>query len=179
MNLSRWYAAYTRPRHEKKIVEYLRERSVENFLPLFTTAHSWRNRVTQSIDTPLFPGYVFVKIERPQHGTVLSVPGVLNFVGALGRPIPIPDHEISAVQAGCLLANVEPHPFLKAGMRVLVCRGPLSGHEGILIKQGHGTRLVLSMDLLMRSMSVEVDVADVRPITAMPFSGPAPSVSFV
>jgi transcription antitermination factor NusG len=159
---SAWFALYTRHRHEKAVAQQLSERGLEAFLPLYKTAHRWKDRVKE-LFLPLFPNYVFVLASPGQRGTVLSTPGVHDFVRLSGVPAPIPPAEIDAVRRVVHQSlNADPHPFLKTGDWVRVNSGPLKGLEGILIRKKNFYRLVLSVELLVKSISVEVDVADVE-----------------
>ncbi len=157
-----WFAVYTRHRHEKAAAEVLARKEVEAFLPLYAALHRWKDR-TKELSVPLFPNYVFVLMGADQRGAVLSVPGVYDFVRLGGQPAPIPREEIEAIrQAVEGGRRVEPHPFLKSGDRVRVKAGPLEGVEGILVRKKNFYRLVLSVELLVRSISVEVAVTDVE-----------------
>ncbi len=159
-----WYAAYTASRHEKRVAQQLQDRGVENFLPLFDTIHRWKNG-RHRVQLPLFSGYVFVRIALRDRLRALQVPGLVRLVGFNGMPFPLPESDIDAIR-NALHAGVaaEPYPYLTAGIRVEICRGPLQGMTGILLRRRNGFRIVLSLDLIMRSMMVEVDAADVVPI---------------
>lgn len=159
-----WFAAYTASRHEKRVAEQLQDRGVENFLPLYETVHRWKNG-RHRVQLPLFPGYVFVRIALCDRLRVLQVPGLARLVGFSGVPFPLPESEVDAIRRA-LTAGVaaEPYPYLTVGSRVEVCRGPLLGTQGILLRRRNTYRVVLSLDLIMRSMVVEVDAADVTPI---------------
>lgn len=162
----RWYAVYTKSRHEKRIKEQLEHRSIESFLPLYQAIHRWKDRrVTVSL--PVFPGYIFVRIYLPEHRLpVVAVPGVVNLVGGL-RPTPIADQEIEVLRI-CSLRGYRmfPHPYLVVGGRVRVRNGPLADLEGIFLRRRGKSRLILSVNLIARSVAVEVDAADVAPISA-------------
>lgn len=159
---ARWYAIYTCARHEKRVSQQLERKSVEHFLPLYEAVHRWKDRRAR-VQLPLFPGYLFVRIPLAQRMQVLEVPSVVRMVGFQGVPAALPDEEILSLRSG-LAGNlrVEPHPYLKIGRRVRVIRGPLAGREGILVRKKDRLRLVISIDLIMRSMAVEVDAADVE-----------------
>lgn len=159
---ARWYAIYTCARHEKRVSQQLERKSVEHFLPLYEAIHHWKDRRVR-VQLPLFPGYLFVRIPLGQRLKVLEVPSVVRMVGFQGVPAALPDEEIVSLRHG-LEGNlrVEPHPYLKVGRRVRVVRGPLAGREGILIRKKDRLRLVISIDLIMRSMAVEIDAADVE-----------------
>ncbi len=164
----RWYAVYTRARHEKQVAGHLRGRGLDCFLPLEESVHRWNDR-SAVVSVPLFPGYVFTRVQRCERIEVLTVPGVVHLVGSRNGPEPIPDEEIesvrSCVQRGLPL-NV--HDYLPAGSAVLVKAGPLTGLRGFLVRWAHGTRLVLSINLIQSSVAVEVDAADVIPIGTRP-----------
>ncbi len=162
------FALYTRFRHEKAVYRQISEKGFEAFLPLYTAAHRWKDRVKQLV-LPLFPNYVFVRMNLEQRGTVLSTTGVYDFVRLCGVPAPVHEDEIKAVRRVVEQGlSAEPHPFLRAGDRVRVKSGPLEGLEGILVRKKNFYRLVLSVELLAKSIAVEVDVADVERIERAP-----------
>ena len=162
---SRWYAAYTCANHEKRIREQLEQRSVESFLPLYETVRRWKDRRTR-LQLPLFPGYLFVRIATADRLRVLQVPGVVRIVGFNGQLTALPDQEIESFKKGLASGiRAEPHPFLTIGRRVRIKAGPLEGHEGILLRRKGSLRVVLSIELIQRSVVVDVDVADVEPLS--------------
>jgi len=130
---------------------------IETFLPLYNSASRWRDRI-KTIQKPLFPCYVFVRMESRWQGTVLQTPGVHFIVGTSLGPCRIPGDEIAAI-ARSLDHSVllEPWPFLTAGDHVRVKTGPLEGIEGILVRKKNHERLVLSVGLLQRSVALEID----------------------
>lgn len=136
---------------------------IEVFLPLYERRSRWKDRI-KKVATPLFPGYCFVRIRRPDRLTVLKTAGVVGLVGVSGEPEPIPDGEIEAIRslAGSRLAY-EPFPFLVEGMEVEVVRGPLMGVRGRLLRKDRELRVVLSVTLIRQSVSVEIDAEDVAP----------------
>jgi len=159
-----WYAVYTNARHEKRVTEYLSGRSVQCYLPSYKSVRRWQDR-RKEIELPLFPGYVFVRIAYRSRLQVLTAPGVVQIVSFDGKPAPIREAEIETLRQGLShTAGFEPHPYLKVGKRVRVRNGPLSGMEGILVRRKDGFRLVLSIELIMRSVATEVDEADVEPV---------------
>jgi transcription antitermination factor NusG len=157
-----WYAAYTHSCQEKRVAQHFSTRNIEFFLPVHRTISHWKNGLRVPIERPLFAGYVFVKTNREDKVRILEVPGVHSIVGAGREPIPLPYEEIEALRRGVNSLKVEPHPFLKAGERVLIRKGPLEGMTGIVIRQKNGVRVVLSIDLIMKSISVEVDTNDLE-----------------
>ncbi|HET9177472.1 MAG TPA: UpxY family transcription antiterminator [Terriglobia bacterium] len=157
-----WFAVYTRHRHEKAVAQLITGRGVEAFLPLYKAVHRWKDRM-KDLSLPLFPNYVFVLANLDHRAAVLSTPGVYDFVRLSGVPAAIPAAEIDAVRCAVERGlNVEPHPLLKSGDRVRVKSGPLEGLEGILVRKKSFYRLVLAVELLMKSISVEVEACDVE-----------------
>lgn len=158
-----WWALYTRHQHEKTVAEMLSFKGIEVLLPLYEAKRRWKDRdKLQSL--PLFPGYVFVRTTLLRKLHVLSTPGVHMILHRGQEIATIPDYEIEAIQkAVSTPAKVEPHPYIKCGTRVRMIRGPLVGTHGILIRKKNASRLVLSVDMLAQSVSVEVCTADVEP----------------
>ncbi|SRR6266700_6712284 len=159
---ARWFALYTTPRHEKQVAAQLQEKLFETFLPLYRTVHAWKNRTRATLDLPLFPCYVFVRIAQSQRGSVLSVPGVLSFVGSRREAWPLPDFEIEKLRTGLGQLNAEPHPYLATGDRARIRSGPLSGVEGVLVQKKNGLRVVLTIEAIMRSIAIEVEMSNLE-----------------
>jgi transcription antitermination factor NusG len=157
-----WYALYTNTRHEKVVARQLEDRCVETFLPLYRTWHRWKDRRKQ-VELALFPSYVFVRIEEHNKMHVLKASGAVNLVSFNGKLAALPDEEIEALRNA--LENhvlAEPCPYLRVGRKVRVVRGPMAGAEGILSRKKDKYRVVISVDVLMRSVAVEVDGADLE-----------------
>ena len=169
---SRWFAAYTCANHEKRVREQLEQRSVETFLPVYETVRRWKDR-RMRLQLPLFPGYLFVRMAVVDRLRVLQVPGVVRLVGFNGQLAALPDEEIETLKKG-LAGGVraEPHPFLTAGRRVRVKTGPFEGSQGILLRRKGKLRLVLSIELIMRSVMIDVDIADVEAVTPIATNSP-------
>jgi transcription antitermination factor NusG len=160
----RWYAVCTFSNHEKRVGEQLRERGVEHFLPLYASMRRWKDRRVQ-LQLPLFPGYIFVHLALRERLRVLDIPSVARLVGFSGLPVAIPDGEMEAMRISLTSQlRAEPHPYLKVGRRVRVASGPLAGFEGIVVRKKKQLRFVISLDLIMRSVSIEMDAADLRPL---------------
>jgi transcription antitermination factor NusG len=139
----------------------LQERAIPHFLPVYRSVRRWKDR-QKELDLVLFPSYVFVNIHPQEQLRVLQVPGVVRLVTFNGQPARLPQQEIEALRNGLAEGiNAELHPYLKIGRRVRVLRGPLAGIEGILLRKKDKWRFVISIDVLMRSVAVELDAADV------------------
>src|SRR5437016_5090233 len=158
-----WYAAYTRAQHEKSVAAELGMREVEHFLPLYSSVRRWKDRRV-TLESPLFPGYVFVRLALRERLRVLQIPSVVRLVGFNGQPAALPDSEMEIMRSGLSQSSgAEPHPFLTVGRRVSIVGGPFAGLEGVLRRKKSGTRVVVSLGLIQRSVAVDVDIADVRP----------------
>ncbi len=157
-----WYALYTRHQHEKTVASLLLGRGMQVFLPLYSAVHRWKDRHKELL-LPLYPGYVFLRDRLDRRLQILTTPGVHSIVGTAGGPEPIPECEMDAVKR--VIENslaVEPHPFLRCGDRVRVTHGPLEGIQGILLRKKNALRLVLSVEMLMKSVAVEIDASMVE-----------------
>lgn len=163
-----WYALYTRHQHEKTVHQELVGKGFESFLPLYTAVHQWKDRVKR-VALPLIPCYVFIREPLTQWLPVLSTPGVHSVVSFGGRPASIPNTEIEAIQRVVeSRVKVESHPYLQCGDRVRVTSGALRGLEGILIRKKNWYKLLLSIEMLQRSVAVEIEVTMVERITGGP-----------
>jgi transcription antitermination factor NusG len=160
----RWYAAYTCANHEKKVAEQLHSLCVEHFLPSYQIVRRWSDRQVR-LQLPLFPGYIFVRLALCDHLTVLKIPGVARLVGFGQYPTALPNEEIEILRKG-LTGGLcaQPHPYLSVGRRVRINNGPLAGMEGILQRRKSGYRVILSAELIQRSIAVETDAADLLPL---------------
>ena len=158
----RWFALWTRSRHEQVVRAQLEQRHVEAFLPTITRWSRWKDR-KKKIDWPLFPGYCFARFNARERLPILKCAGVVNIVSFEGEPAPIPEHEIDGIRQ--LVESdlaYDPCPMIHEGMMVEVAHGPLRGVVGRLLRKNEKARLVLSVDLIGQAVSVEVDAADVR-----------------
>jgi transcription antitermination factor NusG len=159
-----WYGVYTCANHEKRIATQFNERSIENFLPLFETVRRWKDR-RMRIALPLFPGYIFVRHSLRNRLDILQVPGVVRLVAFNNVVAPLPIEDIESLRNGLKRpTHVEPHPYLTVGRRVRIVHGPFEGLAGFLVRRKARLRVVVSIELIMRSVAMDVDVADVAPI---------------
>ena len=161
---ARWYAAYICTRHEKTVAAHAQRRSLDCFVPLYRSVRRWKDR-RKELELPLFPGYVFVRMTSQDRLRVLTIPGVVHIVSFNGQPVPLPEVEIETLRTRQSTGRLQPHPYLRVGRRVHVRSGPMAGVEGILTRRRDKVRVVLSIDLIMRSVALEVDEADIEPVS--------------
>lgn len=161
-----WWALYTRHQHEKTVFNGLHAKGFEVFLPMYESLRRWKDR-NKLLALPLFPCYVFVRGGLDRKLQVLTTPGIHKILYHGERVATIPDQEIEAIRRSLDASfRVEPYPFLKSGDRVRVTRGTLEGVEGLLVRRKGLCRLILSVEMLAQSVAVEIDAADVVPVTA-------------
>jgi transcription antitermination factor NusG len=161
---SSWYAIQTMARHEKRVNSQLQEKGIFTFLPLLQEVHQWSDR-RRKVEVPLFNCYTFVRVVPTVENRVkvLSTSGALSFVGNERLGTPIPDEEIGSLRTA--IREKIPyalHPYVSVGKRVRIRGGSLDGVEGILVGQGADQSLVVSVELLHRSVSIRVDGYDVE-----------------
>lgn len=160
-----WYAIYTRHQHEKTVARLLSDKGFEIFLPVQTVARRWKDR-TKELSLPLFPCYIFLWGTLKRRLEIVTTPGFHSFVGFGDQPVTIAREEIEAVRLALTSgSNVEPCPFLRYGDKVRISAGPLEGIEGILVRKKNSYRLVLSVELLEKSIAVEVDAFSVERVS--------------
>ena len=161
---ARWFAIWTRSRHEQVVREQLERKQIDAFLPTVTRWSRWKDR-KKKIDWPLFPGYCFARFDPADTLPVLKCTGVVHIISFEGRPAPIPDAELDSIRrlVGSEL-QYDPCPMVTEGQLVEVVHGPLKGVTGRLVRKDTAhARLILSVDLIGQAVSVEGDAADVRP----------------
>jgi transcription antitermination factor NusG len=165
-----WYCVHTRSRHEEVVFQRLEDKRMNAFLPKLEVWSRRKDR-RKKIQKALFPGYLFVhELLDPIHRLeILKTPGVARILGNEKGPVPVPDTQIESIRT--ILdgkSAVSPFPYLKEGQMVRVVEGPLKGCEGFLLKIKEGKeKLIISVDLLQRSVAVEIDGASVEPISLL------------
>lgn len=164
-NALKWYALYTKSRHEKLVRGELEKKGLETFLPLREVTRQWSDR-KKVIEEPLFQGYLFVKMPLRERWTVLNTTGAVRLIGkSAADPVEVPESDLLAIRR--FLEQdivINPFPYLKAGERVYVRSGPFKGVEGFIVRKDNHCRLVISLDLLMQSISIQIDQAAVEPL---------------
>jgi len=175
--LSRWYAVYTAPKHEKRLAQHFDTRHIEHFLPLYHAVRRWKDGSKVNLELPLFPSYIFVRIARNQRTRVLEVPGVVSIVGNGNEVASLLDSEIEALRCAVLSMKIEPHPYLVVGQKVRISNGPFLGLEGVLLRKKNVFRVILTLSIIMESVALELDACDVIPVGPTSKVGGLPSVA--
>jgi len=154
-----WFAVQTKPRHEKKVSAELAEKGLRSFLPLHREKRQWSDR-QKWVELPLFSNYVFVRMaeDTELRTRVMRTTGVVRFVGAPGHGTPIPEEQIEGLQAIVeQRIPLTPHSYINVGERVRICGGALNGVEGVLVAIKDDRRLVVSVELIRRSVAIQLD----------------------
>jgi transcription antitermination factor NusG len=163
-NIYPWYAVRVRSRFEFVTSAVLGERGYETFLPSCRSRRAWSDRMKE-VEIPLFPGYLFCRFDAADPYRVLNSPGVVNVISVGPRPVPVDEQEVASIQKVCRSGrDAQPWPFLQVGRRVRVERGPLAGTEGIVLEVQSVCRIVVSLTLLQRSVSAEMEREWIRPV---------------
>jgi transcription antitermination factor NusG len=159
-----WFALRVRPNFEKTVAMSLRNKGYEEFLPLYQARRRWSDRY-RTLELPLFSGYLFCRIDLRHRLPVLTTPGLLGIVSSGKIPLPVNDVEVAAVQS-VVRSNLAAQPLsgLAVGERVRIEAGPLRGVEGVLLRMESSYRLIVSVTLLHRSVSVKVERNWVYPL---------------
>ncbi len=160
----RWYALHVCARHEKRVAEYLGLKTIEFFLPSYKAVRRWKNGCRMELDLPLFPGYLFVRIPLVDRLRVQRHPGVVSIIGFSNQPFALEDSEVEALRSGLLRCPAEPYPFLTAGDQVRVHSGPFEGMVGLLVRKKKDFRVVLSINIIAKSIAVELDLCNLEPL---------------
>jgi transcription antitermination factor NusG len=159
-----WLALQVAPQHEKKVATILEYKGFQQFFPTYKSKRRWSDRI-QVLILPLFPGYIFCRSSRSRAAAILTTPGVNRIVSFGGKPCPVADEDIATLQT-MVRDGVDPMPFpyLTYGQRVRIIRqGALFGIVGILTQAKNRARLVVSVDMIAKSISIEIDHRDVVP----------------
>lgn len=152
-----WFALHVRHRWEQKAADLLSEKGYEQFAPSYQVVRRWSDR-RKVFQEPLFPGYIFCRMTEGAQGKILTTPGVLDFVGCAGRPLPVETREIESLKQFIASGqNLTRHPYLVAGDIIRIISGPLAGLEGIFVESTTSCQIVVSVTLLQRSVAVEIN----------------------
>ena len=161
-----WYAVYTVSQHEKSALRQLGIREIDSFLPTYETVRVWKNRQRMKLVLPLFPTYLFVRINSTERSKVLQSPGVLQIVGNGREGVPLPDSEVEFLRSGSCRQRIEPFRGLVIGEKVRIKSGVMQGLQGTLVRKSNNMRFVLTLELINQHAAIQVDAEDLEPIIA-------------
>jgi transcription antitermination factor NusG len=161
-----WYAVFTLPQNEKSVVKHLYMREIDSFLPTYETVRIWKNRQRMKIVLPLFPTYLFVRINSRERAKVLHSPGVLRIVGNSRECTPLPDSDVEFLRSGFCRHLIEPYHDLVVGEKVRIKGGIMQGLEGTLVRKSGSTRFVLTLEMINQHAAIQIDAEDLEPIDA-------------
>jgi transcription antitermination factor NusG len=159
-----WFAVVTAPQHEKAALRHLDFAGVETFLPTYESSRIWKNRQKVRVQLPLFPTYLFVRIDHGDRAKVLGIPGVRRLVGNSREALSLPNREIEFLRASLLEQKAEPYAGLIVGQRVRIKSGAMRGVEGSLVRKSSEWRFILTVQLIRHHVAVEVDASTLEPI---------------
>lgn len=164
----RWYACFTRARHEKQVNRLLQERGFETFLPLVPRVSQWKDR-KKVVEWPLFPSYVFGRFGMADMQRVVATPGVAGLVKTNGRPARIPEEELENVRRFARVlaggdVEVEPRPFLAEGEWVEVMDGPFQGIRGVVVQRRNRRRVLIGLKAIGQALEIDIDTRALRPV---------------
>jgi len=151
----RWYAAYTKPRNEKKVLDRLVNAGIEAYLPLQRSLKQWSDR-KKMVEEPLFRSYIFVKISGADYYRVLNTNGIVRYITFEGKAVPIPEKQIDLIKQ-LLEQNIEVESVqenIEPGTKVEVKFGSLMGLVGELIEHKGVQKVVIRIDHISHSLLV-------------------------
>ena len=158
-----WFVLFVRANQEKTTALRLKDQGTEHFLPCYQSVRQWKDRRV-TLQMPLFPGYVFVRLLFAERSRVVTLPNVVSLVGARNSPSVVSEEEIAWIRQGIEYGSAMPHPHFTVGQRVKIVSGALSGMQGVLVRKQNKTRVVVCLDSISRSFVVEVDLDSLEPL---------------
>jgi transcription antitermination factor NusG len=172
-----WFAIHVRSKQEKMVSHALRGQGYDEFLPFLRVTRTWSDR-TKQLEEPLFPGYLFCRLNFEDRLPVMKIPGVVSIVGCGNAPFPVSQREVEAIQtvvrSGLPLSRWSD---TVAGTPVEIEAGPLAGVRGTLVEFKSQHRLIVSVTILRRNVAVEIDASTARPLSQSAYRTLPPGTS--
>jgi len=159
-NHSRWFAAYTMPRHEKRIAARCDRVGIEHFLPLYVQRNTWKNRITVDVHLPLFSNYIWALLPPGGHVALLKLPGVLSIVGNTDGAVPMAAGDTDSLRQFVRYKAFLPYERTYSRDTVRISRGPLKGLIGVALRRDKLVRFVVTIDLIGKSVAVDLDALE-------------------
>jgi transcription antitermination factor NusG len=158
---TRWYVAYTLPRHEKAVENRLLTQNIETYLPLYSAMRYWNHRRVK-VDLPLFPGYVFLKMRIVDKVRILACSGIVRLISFNRTAAAVSEDEIEKLRLSLASWRAEPYPFFTSGKKVRIRSGPFAGLEGTILRRKGNLRLVVSLDFIQSAILFELDASEAQ-----------------
>lgn len=159
-DVSKWYAVYTKSRFEQKVHDGIFSKAIEVFLPKVQVMSRRKDR-KKKILVPVFPGYVFVytDLHPEEYLNILKTAGVVRMIGFQGKPVPAREDEINSLKIlNGTDHTVQNRDYMNKGDMIRIMEGPLKGLVGYYLHhKGESDKVVVSVELLQRSLEVEVE----------------------
>ena len=157
-----WFAIFTVHQHERRVVERLRYREIESFVPTYTEKRIWKDRHKKTLILPLFPTYIFAHLRRHDYAPVLESPSVRRIVGDSRGPVALSDEEVEFLRSDRIRARIRPYRGLVVGQKVRVSSGPMTGVEGVLVREAKGLKFVVSVPMINQHAAVHIPAVDLE-----------------
>ena len=152
----RWHVVYTMPKAEKKVASSIGEIGIETYLPLCTEVRQWSDR-RKKIEVPLFPNYVFVKVDERSRRCIYNIKESVRFISIDNRPAVVGEKEIQTIKQVLSAGNkVSSEAYFQQGMTVRIKHGQFAGLEGLVLKRNGTTRLLVRIERLMKAYSFNI-----------------------
>ena len=159
----RWFAIFTVHQHEQKVVERLRCREIESFVPTYEEKRIWKDRQKKTLILPLFPTYVFARLNRHDYARVYESASVRRIVGNLRGPVALSEKEVEFLRSDRIRSQIRPYKGLVIGKKVRIRSGhPMAGVEGVLVREEKGLKFVVSVPMINQHAAVHVSAADLE-----------------
>lgn len=156
---TKWYAIYTKSRHEKKVARSCLDYGISYYLPLQDSIRHYKNRVI-IFKKPLFSSYIFCRCDSKSKKDLYYTGHICKFIEAFNQ-----EKFISELQQIYNIrekgANLLPHSFLKKGKRVKIIRGPFKDFEGKISHCKGRYKFVINLELIKQAVAVEIDTRDI------------------
>jgi len=161
---SYWYIIYTSPNYEKKSYLSLLKINIPTFLPIQKVQRQWSDR-KKTIEVPLFPNYLFVKIPQKDRFKVLEIYGIKKYITSLGKPVIIPENQINYIKKMLECPSLNTEHLLRSGDRVVITDGPFKEMQGVLFGTKGKERLGVKIESLNQTISIDISKSSIQLIS--------------
>jgi transcription antitermination factor NusG len=161
VNHPKWHVVYTLPRSERKVASHVFDMGIEAYLPLQKEVRQWSDR-KRKIEIPLFPNYVFIRIDEVLKSSLYSVREVVKFVSVDKKPVIVKDEVIESIKK--VLSGdhgVRSDDYFQKGAYVKIHHGKFAGLEGMILEKRGNSRLLIQIRGIMKAFSFDISAQDV------------------